>query len=152
MQIKDIVNKHGRTPDKLIRILTDCQKLRSRNYLTNEDLRKVAAEMGLPESRIYSVATFYSLLSVKPRGRHIIQLCRDVPCYVNGSFDLKDELEKILQISIGESTRDGLFSLEFTSCLGHCENPPAMRIDHKIYGGLTGDKLIEIISAYRKEA
>ena len=150
MEVKEIVQRKGKTPDKLLGILLDYQKTKNRNYLTNEDLRAVAEEMGLPESRVYSVATFYSLLSTEPRGRHVIQICRDVPCYVNGSLDIREELETALQIGIGQTTKDGLFSLEYTSCLGYCEMSPVMRIDQKIYGSLTGQKLLDIIAEYRR--
>ena len=150
MHLDEIVRRKGKTPDKLIGILQEYQKSRNRNYLTKEDLKAVADQMGLPESRVYSVATFYSLLSTKPRGKHIIQICRDVPCYVNGSFDIREELETMLQISVGETTEDGVFSLEYASCLGYCELAPVIRIDQKIYGHLNSDRLGEVIAEYRR--
>lgn len=150
MHVKELIDKKEKTPDKLVGILLEYQQTKNRNYLTKEDLKEVAEEMGLPESRVYSVATFYSLLSTKPRGKHVIQICRDVPCYVSGAFNVRDELEKALKISMGETTKDGLFSLEYTSCLGYCDIAPVMRIDQKIYGNLTSEKLVEIIAGYRR--
>ena len=150
MELNDLIHKKGNTPDKLVGVLIEYQKTKSRNYLTNEDLNDVAKKMGLPESRVYSVATFYSLLSVQPKGKYVIQICRDVPCLVNGSFDIREELETALQISMGETTKDGLFSLEYASCLGYCEMAPVMRIDQKIYGNLNSRKLAEIIAEYRR--
>ena len=150
MELNEIVQRKGKTPDKLVGVLLEYQKTKNRNYLTDDDLKDVAKKMGLPESRVYSVATFYSMLSIKPRGKYIIQLCRDVPCYVNGSFDLREELETALQISMGETTKDGLFSLEYASCLGYCELAPVMRIDQKIYGNLNSKKLAETIAEYRR--
>ena len=141
-----------KTPDKLIGVLMECQKAKKRKYLTKEDLKAVAEEMQLPESRVYSVATFYSLISTEPRGKHIVQVCKDVPCYVNGAFNVLDELEKALEIKVGETTKDGMFTLEHTSCLGYCELAPVMRIDEKIYGNLDSDKLVEIIAGYRRGA
>lgn len=150
MQVKELIDKKEKTPDKLVGILLEYQQTKNRNYLTKEDLKAVAEEMGLPESRVYSVATFYSLLSTEPRGKHVIQICKDVPCYVSGAFNVRDELEKALKISMGETTKDGLFSLEYTSCLGYCDIAPVMRIDQKIYGNLTSEKLVEIIAGYRR--
>lgn len=141
-----------KTPDKLIGVLMECQKAKKRKYLTKEDLKAVAKEMQLPESRVYSVATFYSLISTEPRGKHIVQVCKDVPCYVNGAFNVLDELEKALEIKVGETTKDGMFTLEHTSCLGYCELAPVMRIDEKIYGNLDSEKLVEIIAGYRRDA
>lgn len=150
MQANEFASKKEKTPDKLVGILLDYQKTKNRNSLSKEDLKAVAEQMGLPESRVYSVATFYSLLNTEPKGKHIIQICRDVPCYINGSFSVKEELEKALQIDMGETTKDGVFSLEYTSCLGYCELAPVIRIDQKIYGNLTSEKLVDIIAKYRR--
>ena len=79
-----------------------------------------------------------------------MQICKDVPCYVNGSFNVLEDLENALKIKIGETTNDGLFSLEYSSCLGYCEIAPVIRIDQKIYGNLTSEKLVEIIAGYRR--
>lgn len=148
MQIKDVVKKHGRAPDKLLKILLEVQSASDENYLTYEDIKSVADEMNLPDSRVYSVASFYTLLSTAPRGRYIIQVCNDVPCYVNGSLNIVDALEKQLGIKMGGTTKDKLFTLEYTSCLGCCDNPPAMRIGSKLYSGLTEDKLADILRFY----
>lgn len=150
MELSRIVDSIGKSPDKLVSVLLEYQKTKNRHYLTQEDLKSVADIMELPESRVYSVATFYTLLATEPRGRHIIQLCRDVPCHVNGSFDVLEELETALQIRVGETTKDGLFSLEYASCLGYCEIAPVIRIDNKIYGNLNGEKLSGIIAEYRR--
>jgi NADH-quinone oxidoreductase subunit E len=151
MRAKEIADKLGRTPNKLIGALLEYQKDSPNNYLTEQDIKDIAKEMNAPESRIYSLATFYSLLSIAPRGKHIVQLCNDVPCYLNESVNIKEELEKKLNIRMGETTEDGLFTLEFTSCLGYCEQAPAIRIDDKMYGNLTSDKLTDILSLYGGE-
>ena len=151
MQAEEIIKKRGNTPDKLVSILLEYQKSCDRNYLTEDDLKIIAKQVNLPESRLYSVATFYSLLSTVPRGKHVIQLCRDVPCYLEGSYNVKNDLERKLNISVGETTKDGRFSLEYSSCLGYCEIAPVIRIDDKIYGNLTSEKLSEIIAEYRRK-
>ena len=151
MKIKEIVDKHGRTPDKILAIMLECQELSDQKYLKSEDILTLSQEMGVPESRIYSIASFYSLISIEPRGKYIIQLCNDVPCYINGSMNLADELEKILDIKMGKTTKDGLFTLEFTSCLGCCEKAPVMQIDDVVFGNLTGDKLSAILQEYRRK-
>ena len=150
MHLKEIISRTETTPDRLITILMDYQKTKHRKYLTKEDLKAVADEMNLPESRVYSVASFYSLLSTEPKGAHVIQICNDVPCYVNGSFNVREELENMLQIGIGETTKDGMFSLEHASCLGYCDQAPVIRIDDKIYGHLTSEKLTQIIAGLRR--
>lgn len=148
MKIRELVEKHGRKPEKLIAVLLEYQRSKPTNHLSMDDLKTVAREMAMPESRVYSVATFYSLLSTHERGRHIIQLCNDVPCYINGSFNLRDALEKRLGISVNQTTADGLFTLEYSSCLGCCEKAPVMCVDGDCYGNVTGDSVNEILRQY----
>jgi NADH:ubiquinone oxidoreductase subunit E len=149
MQIDELIQKHGKAPEKLLSILLEFQKSNGNNSLSDDNIRAVAGAMGLPVSRVCSVVEFYSLLSRKKRGKHIIQMCGDVPCYINGSVNLKEALEKELGIAFGETTDDGLFTLEYTSCLGYCEQSPAMRIDEDMYGRVTPDALPAILEKYR---
>jgi len=151
MQVKDVLDKYGRTPDKLIGAMLAYQNSTPCNYLTEEDIKEFAKETGLPESRIHSVASFYTLLATRPRGRYIIQVCRDVPCYVNNSVNVVNELERTLKISMGNTTEDGLFTLEYSSCLGCCDKAPAMQIGENLYGNLTKEKIAEIVKEYRRK-
>lgn len=151
MQIKDALDKFGRTPDKLIGTMLAYQKTTACNYLTEDDIREFAKETGLPESRVHSIASFYSLFSTKPRGKYIIQICYDVPCYVNNSVNIVKELEKSLKIKMGQTTYDGLFTLEYSSCLGCCDKAPVMQIGSILYGNLTPGKISSVLTAYRRK-
>ncbi|MBN2853576.1 MAG: NAD(P)H-dependent oxidoreductase subunit E [Clostridia bacterium] len=151
MKISEILDKNGRTPDKLISSLLEYQNSTLCNYLTEDDLREFAEETGIPLSRISSVASFYSLLSTESRGKYIIQVCYDVPCYVNNSVNIVEELEKNLGIKMGQTTEDELFTLEFSSCLGCCDKAPVMQIGENLYGNLTRDKIISILDSYRRK-
>ncbi len=152
MNIKDVVDKHGRTPDKLIAIMLELQEQSQLNYLSEDDIKEISDQMKIRESRVYSIASFYSLLSTKSRGKHIILLCHDVPCYINGAFNLLNELEEKLGIKLGETTADNLFTLEFSSCLGCCDMAPVMQVNETVYENLTSDKLDDILSKLRREA
>ena len=151
MDVKEIVKKHGTTRNKLLDVLFDCQSQSEKSYLSEDILFEVSKEMNIPESQVVGVASFYSLLSTKPRGRHIIQVCNDVPCYITGSMNLVEELEGILGIKMCETTEDGEFTLEYTSCIGCCDMSPAMQIGDKIYGNLTPDKLKSVIDGLRRQ-
>ena len=151
MDVKEIVKEHGTTRDKLLDVLFECQRQSEENYLSPEVMFEISKEMNIPESQVVGVASFYSLLSTCPRGRHIIQLCNDVPCYITGSMNLVEELESLLGIKMCETTEDGLFTLEFTSCLGCCEMAPAMQVGDKVYGNLTPEKLSGIIDELRRQ-
>lgn len=149
MNIKQIIDKHGTEPDQLIAIMMDCQAASENHYLSHEDVRTIAEEMAVPESHVFSVASFYSLLSIEPRGKHIIQICNDIPCYINGSINLVEELQNVLGIQMCETTDDKLFTLEYTSCIGCCEMAPAMQVGDTVYGNLTPAKIKTIVDELR---
>ncbi len=151
MDVKEIVKKHGTMRNKLLDVLFDCQSQSEKSYLSEDILFAVSQEMRIPESQVVGVASFYSLLSTQPRGRHIIQVCNDVPCYISGSMNLVEELQDILGIKMCETTDDGEFTLEYTSCIGCCDMSPAMQIGDKIYGNLTPDKLKTVIDRLRRQ-
>ena len=151
MDVKEIVKKHGTMRNKLLDVLFDCQSQSEKSYLSEDILYAVSQEMHIPESQVVGVASFYSLLSTQPRGRHIIQVCNDVPCYISGSMNLVEELQDILGIKMCETTDDGEFTLEYTSCIGCCDMSPAMQIGDKIYGNLTPDKLKTVIDRLRRQ-
>jgi NADH:ubiquinone oxidoreductase subunit E len=107
--------------------------------------------MKITESRIFSVMSFYSLFSIKPRGKFIIQVCRDIPCHINGATDIVRSLENQLLIKMGETTPDQIFTLEYTSCLGCCDKAPAIRIGNEIFGNLTESLISKMIADYRRK-
>ena len=151
MQLMNLIKKHGSKSENLINILLEYQDGKSDNCILENEIKTVAKELGISESRVYSVITFYSLFSTKPRGKYIIQVCNNVPCHVNESGEIIKELEDNLRIKFGETTPDKVFSLEYTSCLGCCDKSPAIRIGKKIYGNLTPDKISGIIAQCRRQ-
>lgn len=151
MDVREIVDRHGRAREKLLDVLMECQEKSEKSYLSPEVVFQVSKEMNIPESQVVGVASFYSLLSTCERGKHIIQICNDVPCYISGSLNIVKELEEVLGIKMCETTEDGLFTLEFTSCIGCCEMAPAMQVGEKVYGNLTTDKIKEILDELRRQ-
>ncbi|HHY18960.1 MAG TPA: NADH-quinone oxidoreductase subunit NuoE [Firmicutes bacterium] len=133
-------------PEDLVLLLQEIQSLQ--NYLPREALYVVASVLGISESQVYGVATFYSMLSTKPRGRHIIRICESAPCHVLGAKKVIDSLLNILEVEIGGTTKDGRFTVETSSCLGVCAVAPAIMIDDTVYGNLALDNLVEILARY----
>ncbi len=150
-KVKVIVERIGNTPDKLIEILLKIQNVSDSHYVSEEELKIVSDCLGVPLSKVYGVATFYSMLSTKKRGKYVIQICNSAPCYLANSKNVVKAFEKILDIKIGEVTEDGIFSLEYTSCIGACDIAPAVKINDEIYGNLDEEKIKEIIINLRKE-
>lgn len=129
-------------------ILQDVQK--HYGYIPREAMDLVADYLRLPVSEIYSMATFYKALSLKAKGKHIIKVCNGTACHIRGANTLMDEVAELLNISPGETTEDGLFSIEIVNCLGACALAPVMVIDDKYYGKMTRDKVKSVIDEYRR--
>jgi len=133
--------------DYLLTILRQAQK--KHGYLSEEVLKKISTDTGFPISRIYGVATFYSMLHTVPVGENIIYICNSPSCHVNGSMNLIEFLEKELNIKPGETTEDKKFSLFIHECIGCCNRAPAMLMNGKVYDSLTEKKLKTIIEKAR---
>jgi NADH-quinone oxidoreductase subunit E len=146
MSLAEVLNRFPKQKEYLIEILLEYQRQKSTHSFTESELKEVAKYLNIPESRVCSVVAFYSFFSTQPKGHYVIQVCHDLPCHLNDHFDLLASLTTLLEINIGETTKDGLFTLEHTSCLGHCDKSPAIRVNEKIYGNLNLDKLKAIIA------
>jgi len=135
----------------VIALLSKAQTENKHNYITEEKLKLIAREAGLSYSEVYGVATFYSLFSLKPRGEYVIRVCDSGPCHLMGSKSVFEVLEEELNIDLGETTSDGEFTLEETSCLGICDEAPAMMINDKVYGNLTPQKIKETLRKLKEK-
>jgi len=150
MNTQEILHKYEKNADNLLGLLHDLQDGHERHCLTPESMGAAAEYLGLPASYVYGVASFYTMFSLKPRGRFIVRICQSPPCHLLGSTDVSKELVKALGVGFGETTADGLFTLEMTSCLGVCGVAPAMMINDEIYGNLTATRVGEIIDDLRR--
>jgi len=108
----------------------------------------IAQTLHLPIGDVYGVTTFYSFLSTRPLGRHVIHICKSVPCFLQNGAMMAEAIEKELDISPGETTSDGRFSFELTNCIGACDQAPAMLVDDEVYGDLTPEKIGEILKSF----
>ena len=132
--------------ENVLLILHEFQNNHPRNYLSEKDLAMIAKYLNVPCSSIYGVASYYTLFSLTPRGKHIIRICNSPVCDMAGSKEILAELRKNLKIDICEMSAEGLFTLETTECLGQCDTAPGMSIDEVFYGNLTAKKIKHILS------
>lgn len=121
-------------------------------YVPREGLEALAERLGCPLSALYAMASFYKALSLKPKGKHVIRVCDGTACHLKGGPLLLDSLAGKLGLLPGETTPDGLFSLETVGCLGSCGIAPAMMIGEKYYGKVTMESLSAILEEYREVA
>jgi len=147
---EQILKKFEPRLDNILYILHDLQDNNPQRYLAREDIEKCATYLNIPFSYVHGVVTFYSMFSLKPRGRYIIRLCESPPCHLMGSESLLEYLKKKLKVDIGETTTDGAFTLELTSCLGICGVAPALMVNEEMVGNLTPERLDAILEERRQ--
>ena len=146
-QLKQVIESKKDLREPLIEILREAQEIFG--YLPREVQEFVAEEMQIPVGRIYGVVTFYNFFSMEPRGKHIINVCTGTACYVKGAPRLIQQLEEILEIKMGETTKDGLFTLTSVRCVGACSLAPVFVIGEDTYGRIENrDQLIKILDEY----
>lgn len=119
-------------------------------FISEKDVSCLAKELNLSEIDIYGVITFYSMFNLKKQGKNIIRVCVSLPCYLNHSEKIFAVIEEILGIKDGETTSDGRFTLEGVSCLGLCDEAPAIMVNKEVYGKLTKDKIKKILEQYEE--
>ncbi len=146
--IRSICQEYNNEPTPLMMILSKIQK--EYGYIPLEVQEIISEEIHIPVSDIYGVVTFYSFFSLKPKGKYVIGVCLGTACYVKGSQTIIDKFSEILKIKAGETTPDGLFSLDALRCIGACGIAPAISINGKVYPKVTANKVMSIIDEYKK--
>ena len=144
--VRTAVVHHGATRDELIPILTDINH--ELGYIPHEAVDEVSRLIGMPRSQLYSVASFYDMLSLKPRGRHVIKFCENAPCHVVGGRLVWQALRDALHVKSGETTPDGKFTLLMTRCIGVCAVGPVVVIDDDVHGNVEPEQIVEILARY----
>jgi NADH-quinone oxidoreductase subunit E len=137
-----------RSPDlsNLLLLLRDTQ---SRfGYLPQNLLTSVSESLHVPSGEVYGVATFYSFLSVQPQGRHIIRICKSLPCFLRKSRQIVQAIEDATGVELGKYSADARFSVQLTNCIGECDKAPAMMVDGHVYVDLTSHKVSQILKGY----
>lgn len=145
-ELQAVCKEHDNDSGELINILHAAQEIFG--YLPREVQEIVAAELHIPVSRVYGVVTFYSFFTMTPKGKYPISVCLGTACYVRGAEKVLDEFQRQLEIKVGETTNDGLFSLDCLRCVGACGLAPVMMINDEVYGRLTVDDIDDILAKY----
>jgi NADH-quinone oxidoreductase subunit E len=138
----------GAERDALIPVLQDIQE--TFGYLPRESIEVVSKKMGIATSKIYGVASFYNQFRFHPIGKNHILVCRGTACHVKGSEKVLRALEKELNISSGQTTRDNLFTLDVVACIGACGLAPVISINGEFYAAMTPEKALDLIAEIRK--
>lgn len=146
-KIDSIIEQYEARESALLAILQDVQTWEK--YLPKEALEYVSQKMNIPLVRVFRIATFYNALSLKPRGRHKIDVCLGTACHVRGGGKILDKVERDLGIAVGETTKDKRFTLESVHCVGCCSLGPVAVIDGEVFGRLAQDKVPALLKDFK---
>lgn len=146
-QINEICDRYIAEKTPLMMILSDIQK--EYGYIPLEVQELVSQRTGISVAEIYGVVTFYSFFSLQPKGKYVIGVCLGTACYVKGAQQIIDKFSEIIGIKPGETSQDGLFTLDALRCIGACGIAPAVTINGKVYPKLTVDAVPSIVAEYK---
>lgn len=146
-RLESILSRYEGEPYDLIPVLQEIQD--TYGYLPKDEVKEVARRLKVPLTQIYSVATFYKMFSLIPKGKHQVKVCLGTTCHLKGSPRLVDSLCSRLGVEVGYTSKDGQFSLETVGCLGSCAQAPVMMVDDKYYARVTVDKVPKILKLYQ---
>ena len=151
-ELAEVLEKYGKVPGSLITILQKTQDIYG--YLSLDAINYIALKTGIKPAKIYGVATFYTQFRLKPIGKNLIMLCQGTACHVNGAKMIEEAITEHLSIHDGETTEDGLFTLNNVACLGCCSLAPVMMVKNsagdETYGNLTKDTVKKALEEIRE--
>jgi NADH-quinone oxidoreductase subunit E len=142
-QVERIVTRYAGEVGMLISMMQDLQA--ECGYLPADQLRRMAARLSVPLTRLYAVATFYASFRLTPKGRHEVTLCVGTVCYLKGAGSISEAISKEFQVDAGGTTADGLFSFQAVNCVGACALAPVMIVDGKYHDGMTVGAAVKML-------
>lgn len=147
--LEKILNKYSKDKSNLIQILNEVQEYYG--YIPNHAQLGISEYLDMSMAEIYGVITFYSRFTLKPKGKYNIAVCLGTACFVKGSEKLIDRLKEVLKIDVGETTKDGKFSLEATRCIGACGLAPVFTVNEEVYGKATVETIDKVLEEYKSK-
>ncbi|MGL4773084.1 MAG: NADH-quinone oxidoreductase subunit NuoE [Clostridium sp.] len=147
-KLEEFIAKQTQKESALIAVLHQAQELYG--YLSKETLELISERLEVPLSKVYGVVTFYSYFTTEPKGKYVISICTGTACFVKGAGEILEEFKTKLNIKEGETTRDGLFTIDTLRCVGACGLAPVVTINDKIYGKLTKYDVENVLNEYKE--
>lgn len=142
------MDESGKDQRELIHILRKVQK--EFGYIPAQAISQISKQLRISESEIFGVLTFYKAFTLEPRGKHSVTVCMGTACHVRGGVQIVDELKRKLNIEVGQTTPDGVFTLETVNCLGCCAIGPVVVVDEKYYSHISVKKVDDILKEYEE--
>ena len=148
-KVEKILVNYDYKVENLLPILMDVQEVCEGNYIDAEMANHLSEQMKIPKSQMSEVLTFFAAINDKPKGKYHIEMCNSTVCRVNDNHQIEAYLKETLKIDVGQTSEDGLFSLDHAPCFGACDISPSIRINKRAYGHLTVEKVKKIIEKMR---
>lgn len=145
--IKNLVEKYGRSREALMPVLQAVVK--EKRFLSDTVMNEIAEQLDISPAQVYGTATFYTFLDVEPRGEYVIRLCKSIIAEMKGKREIQKTIEDTLQIKMGETTPDGLFTLLETNDIGWADAEPSMLVNERPYTNLTPERVIRILADFQ---
>ncbi len=145
--VRELADTFGRSRESLLPILQGIVDVQT--YLSEDVMVEVAKQLDISAASVYGTASFYSFLSIKPLGKNVIRVCKTITCMMNGKSQILQELERLLNIKVGETTHDGLITVLETNCLGQCHLGPAILVNDVPYTKVTVEDVRNIVNELR---
>lgn len=146
---RNIIIENGGKKENILGILLDLQYASPEGYIDRDTASFVGNALGMTETRVYEIASYYAMIQVKPQAAYVLEVCNSSPCYFSKSEEIMDILKRELKVNIGEATPDGMFMLHYTPCVGACDIGPVIKIRDRVYGNLNEEKVVQIIKDLR---
>ena len=146
-KLTKFIEENNSKKDDLITVLHKTQDLFG--YISEEAVLFLSEKLDIPAAKIYGVVTFYSYFSLEAKGKNVINVCMGTACFVKGAEDILEEFKRELNIDVGETTEDGLFSIEALRCVGTCGLAPVISINDKVYAHVKREDVKKIINEYK---
>jgi NADH-quinone oxidoreductase subunit E len=146
--IDAIIDRYNKAPSALLAIMQDVQD--KERYLPREAMDRIATSLGIPMSRVYQMATFFTSFHLEPRGKHICTVCMGTACHVRGAKRLVEQLERDLEVPSGHTTKDLMFTIEQVNCVGACALGPLVIVDGEYHGNMTSDSVQKLVKNIKK--
>ncbi|MBQ9624574.1 MAG: NAD(P)H-dependent oxidoreductase subunit E [Clostridia bacterium] len=148
-KIAEIAERYKKEPDQLMSIMMEIQA-HCKNGVPREAAAIISSVTGIPEAKLYGYLSFYTVFSTEERGKYLVRMCKSAPCHIRGAKEVASAIGEYLGVSFGETTKDGLFSLELCGCIGLCDTAPAIMINDKVYTSLTPESAVDLIKKYQQ--
>lgn len=148
-ELKKILENYEKDKSNLIQILNQVQE--KYGYISQDAQKEISEYLDISMAEVYGVITFYSRFTLKPKGKYNIAVCLGTACFVKGSEKVLDKVKEILKIDVGQTTEDGLFSIEATRCVGACGLAPVFTVNDEVYGKATPEMVESVIKRIKEE-